>query len=247
PCLSGERGSGAIFFSGCTLRCVFCQNYQVSHGLVGKDVDSSRLAEIFRELTQAGAHNINLVTGDHYAAAIIEALAIYRPPIPLVWNSSGYVGTQTIAQLAKFIDIFLPDLKFSDAQIAAKYSGHRDYFQRAAAAVALMRRYSGPAQLDGMMLKGTLVRHLILPAAVENSCRIIDFMATLPPHTPVSIMAQYVPCGDLENFPELQRKITKKEHQQVLDYLFRTDLDGWVQERESADAAYIPLFDYSGV
>ncbi len=249
PCISGEKGSGAIFFSGCALRCVFCQNYALSHQLAGKDIDSHRLAQIFQELEAAGAHNINLVTADHYAEAILQALSIYHPAIPLIWNTSGYVSVATIEKLAPHIDIFLPDLKFTDGDLAQKYCGHRDYFSRAAAAINLMRQYSGPACFDqqGMIKKGTIVRHLILPGAVENSLRAIDFMAGLPSATPVSLMAQYIPCGEVARFPALQRPITEKEYRQVLDYLFQTELDGWVQERDSADASYIPLFDGTGV
>jgi len=249
PCISGEYGSGAIFFSGCSMRCAFCQNWQISHDLRGKDIDSYRLAEIFGELAAAGAHNINLVTPDHYMSAIIESLNIYRPNIPIVWNCSGYLSQAAVRKISPYIDVFLPDLKFSNSLIAARYCAHSDYFEVASRSIKLMREIKGPAKYaeNGIIQQGVLVRHLILPNAMENSLEIIDFLADLPPDTPVSVMAQYTPCGNIVEFPELQRKITASEYQIILQEVFNKDLDGWVQEMDSADSGYIPIFDNSGV
>ncbi len=250
PCLSGTRGSGTVFFSGCGLRCVFCQNREISRGGHGKSLDARRLAEIFRELEDQGAHNINLVTPTHFTDGILEALALHRPGIPVVWNTSGYETLQDVARVAGHVDIFLPDLKYADRAVASRYCAREDYFEVASLALRAMREATGPAFFDedGLLRRGTVVRHLVLPGSLQNTFAVLDFLATLPAGTPLSLMAQYTPVGDLAAFPELQRPLTSQEYQAVLDYLDRfEDLDGWVQDLDSADEAFIPAFDGSGV
>lgn len=250
PCLSGTRGSGTIFFSGCGLRCVFCQNRPISQGGQGRSLGVRRLADIFRELEDQGAHNINLVTPTHFREGILQALALYRPAIPVVWNTGGYETLQDVAHVAGAVDIFLPDLKFTSREVARRYCAREDYFEVASQAIRAMRQATGPALFDqqGLLLRGTVVRHLVLPGNLGNTFAALDFLATLPESTPLSLMAQYTPVGDLLAFPELARALDPQEYRAVLDYLDRfEELDGWIQDLESADEAYIPAFDGSGV
>ncbi|MCR4963477.1 MAG: 4Fe-4S cluster-binding domain-containing protein [Firmicutes bacterium] len=248
PCISGGGGSGAIFFAGCHVRCVFCQNHSISRLLQGKDADSRRLAQIYQELIEQGAENINLVTADHYADAVVESFGYYRPPVPVIWNTGGYVRPALLQKLAPFIDVYLADLKFTDRETAKRYCAHEDYFAVAATAIREMRRLSGKAVFDsrGLIRRGTIVRHLILPNAVENAKRAIDFVASLP-ETPISLMAQYLPWGEAAAYPEINRTLRPEEYGQVQSYLFATGLDGWVQDLSSADASYIPEFNGCGV
>jgi len=250
PCLSGTRGSGTVFFSGCRLRCAFCQNQEISRQGRGWNLEIPRLAEVFRELEEQGAHNLNLVTPTHFAESIREALALARPSIPVVWNSSGYETVDLVARVAPWVDIFLPDFKYASPGLAARYSAREDYSETARAAIQAMREATGPALFDeeGLLARGTVVRHLVLPGNLPNTLAALDFLATLPAGTPVSIMAQYTPVGDLAAFPELNRTLTSEEYEQVLDYLDGLpDLDGWVQDLQSADARFIPTFDGSGL
>lgn len=251
PCISGTNGSGTVFFSGCPLHCVYCQNEQISQQNFGADISLDRLEAIFRELEMQGAHNINLVNPTHYVSAIREVLRRYRPGIPVVYNSGGYERVETLRSLEGLIDIYLPDIKYVSPELSEKYSGARDYFAFASLAVLEMARQTGPAVLDqnGWMRSGTIVRHLILPNHVENSLEVLRWCKeNLPKGTLVSVMAQYTPCGRAKEFPELNRRITKREYERVLNTLFELDLtDGFVQERSSAKEEYIPSFDLSGV
>lgn len=253
PIISGTCGSGTVFFSGCNLRCVFCQNYEISTGGSGKCVSISRLQEIYRELIAQGAHNINLVTPTHYTRQIVESLS--QPlPVPVVWNSNGYESVDTLKLLEGKVQIFLPDLKYADNTIAAKYSAAPDYFERACAAIDEMFRQTGKFEFDdnGMLKRGVVVRHLILPGQVENSLKVIDYINShfSPGDILFGLMRQYTPCGIVsqETFPELNRPISDSEYQQVEDHLFASDIeDGYVQDKESASTQYIPAFDNSGV
>jgi len=250
PCLSGTRGSGTVFFSGCALRCAFCQNQEISRRGRGWNLEIPRLAEAFRKLEEQGAHNLNLVTPTHFAEPILEALGLARPGIPVVWNSSGYESVDLVARLAPWVDIFLPDFKYASSGLAARYSAREDYPEKARAAIQAMRQATGPALFDeeGLLLRGTLVRHLVLPGNLPNTLAALDFLATLPTGTPVSIMAQYTPVGDLAGLPELTRTLTPEEYEQVLEHLDGfPDMDGWVQELQSADARFIPAFDGTGL
>ena len=249
PCISGTRGSGAVFFSGCGLRCVFCQNEAISQQGEGKIVTPARLAEIFRELEAQGAHNINLVTAAHFVPAVLEALNLYRPNIPIVYNSSGYESIETLRMLSGVVDIYLPDYKYIDPNMAAMLSGARDYPEVAFAAIAEMIRQTGAPVYDenGMMQRGTLIRHLVLPGLTGDSMKILTRIRDEFPEIPVSLMGQYTPCGRALSIPGMDRKIKKKEYARVLAHMEAIGLDGYRQELGSADGAFIPSFDETGV
>jgi putative pyruvate formate lyase activating enzyme len=251
PCISGTRGSGAVFFTGCPLGCVFCQNYAISsEKAVGRRLSAEQLAELFQSLEKQGAHNINLVTPTHFTPAILEALAIRKPSVPVVWNCGGYETQETLSLLKGKVDIYLPDLKFAESSLAAELCGAPDYPWTAEAAVLEMAGQTGPAvfDADGILLRGTVVRHLMLPGHTKNSIAVLEWLAAnLPKGVPVSLMAQYIPCGRASEHPPLDRRITQREYDKVLDRLFALGLDGYVQERESAKKEYIPPFDLTGV
>ncbi|MBQ4434610.1 MAG: radical SAM protein [Clostridia bacterium] len=249
PCISGTRGSGTIFFSHCTLGCKYCQNYSISHDGYGKTVTVQRLADIFRELCDQGAHNINLVTGTPYWPAIREALDIYRPLVPVVWNTGGYERSETIRSMKGYVDIFLPDLKHVSPRLSALCAEAPDYFDYASEALKAMCEQAGPPKYDddGMMLSGVLIRHLILPGCTADSIRVLDFIAEeLPEGIPVSLMRQYTPVPEC-TIPGLQRRITDREYQRVYDHMQMLGLDGFVQEKTSAEREYTPPFDLTGV
>ncbi len=251
PCISGKRGSGTVFFTGCSLKCVFCQNYQISTKReVGKSVSVQELSDIFDRLAAQGAHNINLVNPTHFALPIAEALHLCKPQVPVVYNSGGYESLKTLQMLDGLVDIYLPDLKYMDDALAAKYSGAPDYVESATAAILEMVRQTGPARFDadGMMTRGTIVRHLILPGNTRNSIAALDWLAAnLPEGVMVSLMAQYTPCGRAPEFPEINRRVTKREYEKVQEHLFALNLDGFVQERNSASQSFIPPFNLEGV
>ena len=250
PCISGTKGSGTVFFSGCSLSCVFCQNYEISHNGFGKTVSINRLAEIFRELEAAGAHNINLVNPTHYVYAIKQALDIYRPKIPIVYNSGGYDRAQTLKELHGYFDIFLMDLKYISSDRARLYSGAADYPEFAKAAVSECCRQQPDCVFDseGIMQKGVIVRHLILPQGTGEAISVFDWVRENTPSAYFSIMSQYVPCGRAEDYPVINRRITKREYEKVLDYICASSFEKvYFQQRTSADGQYIPSFDLSGV
>ncbi len=251
PCISGTRGSGAVFFTGCGLRCAYCQNYEISaEKKAGRRVSPEELAGIFRRLEEKGAHNLNLVTPTHFVPAILRALSVRKPCVPVVYNCGGYESLATLRALKGRVDIYLPDFKYAEASLAAELSDAPDYPETARAAVLEMARQTGPAvfDADGVMRRGTLVRHLILPGHTRNSVVALEWLAgNLPPGVPVSLMAQYVPCGRAAAFPGLGRRVTAREYAKVQDRLFALGLDGYVQERSSASRSYIPPFDLEGV
>lgn len=249
PCISGTRGSGAVFFSGCALRCAFCQNETISRGGCGEAVSIQRLADIFRELEDQGAHNINLVTAAHFVPAILKALELYRPKVPLVYNSSGYESMETLRLLDGVIDVYLPDYKYIDPAMARLLSGAADYPDVAWAAIEEMRRQTGAAVYDdqGMMTRGTLIRHLLLPGLTGDAMRILTRIRDELPDTPVSLMGQYVPCGRARDIPGMNRRVTKREYDRVKAHMQMIGLDGYRQELEAASGDYVPAFDLSGV
>ncbi len=243
PDISGTNGSGTVFFSGCVLRCEYCQNSAISRSYCGKPVDANALADIFKSLEADGVHNINLVSPTPYYPTIIDALSIYRPQIPIVCNTSGYERVETLRQLEGLIDIYLPDFKYSSEEAARKYSAAADYPQVALAAIKEMIRQVGtPVHSDdGIMKKGVMVRHLILPDNIENSLGVLDIIADeLPADIYVSLMAQYFPTGN-EIHPELGRKITQDEYDTVSSYMMLLGIEnGYLQEHEAADSSYVP-------
>ena len=249
PCISGTRGSGAVFFFGCGLKCIFCQNEAISHGGAGEYVTVQRLAEIFRELEMQGAHNINLVTAAQFVPQVIRALELYRPKIPIVYNSSGYETIKTLRMLEGYVDIYLPDFKYIDPQMAKLLSGAPDYPEVAQAAIAEMLRQTGPAvyDADGMMLRGTQIRHLVLPGLTSDSMRILSLIADEYPGAAVSLMGQYVPFGKALQMPGMNRRLKKKEYERVLAHMELIGLTGYRQELSSASEAFVPAFDGTGV
>ncbi|HIR47490.1 MAG TPA: radical SAM protein [Candidatus Caccousia avicola] len=251
PCLSGTRGSGAVFFTGCSLGCVFCQNEQIStRREVGKRLEPQELSEVFLRLEEQGAHNINLVNPTHFAPAIAQALRLRRPSVPVVYNSGGYDRVETLRSLEGLIDIYLPDLKYVSPALSLRYSGAENYPEAAKAAILEMLRQTGPPVFDeeGILQRGTIVRHLVLPSNTRNTSEVLSWLSQLPADSIlVSLMAQYVPCGRASLFPEINRRITKREYEKVQDLLFSLDLDGFVQERSSAVKDFIPPFNLEGL
>jgi len=249
PCISGTRGSGTIFFSGCPLGCAYCQNAEISHARFGKPVSASELCAAMHRLIGQGAHNVNLVTAGHFAPAILRALASV-PPVPIVWNSSGYEKVNALKSLEGAVDVYLPDYKYDDEDGARLYSNAPDYPRIARAAIREMLRQTGPVRLDaqGIMRRGVMVRHLILPGRARQSMRALDFIAGEFGVAWVSLMAQYVPYGLARGMKPLDRPITRLEYDVVVNHLLKLGLtDGYVQEREAADVRFIPAFDLTGV
>ena len=247
PCISGSKGSGAVFFSGCTLRCIFCQNYKISAESCGKAITAQRLADEFKRLESLGVHNINLVSPTPYIVEIIKALEIYKPEIPVVYNCSGYENTETVKALNGYIDIYLPDFKYSDNELAKSYSNAPNYVEIAKNAIAEMINQTKENLFDenGMMKKGVIIRHLVLPSHTKNSIGVIDIIKENFPQALVSLMCQYIPMYKAKNHLKLGRKITLREYEKVKNYLFRSELDGFVQELSSADEKYIPKWNYN--
>lgn len=249
PIISGTQGSGTIFFSGCNLKCVFCQNYDVSNNKIGKEVSVSRLAEIFKELEDMGAHNINLVTPTHYVDAIIKALDIYTPSIPVVYNTNGYESVDTIKKLSKYIDIYLTDFKYYDNSLGNRLSHVSDYREKATLALAEMIK-NQPENIieNGIMKKGIIVRHLVLPNHTDDSINVLDHLYnTFGNKLLISLMSQYVPLNNLESYPDISRPLKPIEYKIVLNHLEKLGFDGFMQELSSSSTTYIPTFDYTGV
>ena len=251
PCLSGTRGAGTVFFTGCNLHCCYCQNYEISCLNKGKEISVARLKEIYHELIAKGVHNIDLVTPTHFAYSILQSLD-EKLPVPVVYNTSGFEATDTLLKFEGKIQIWLPDLKYSDDMLALKYSNAYDYWNITRKAILEMFRQVGPYKLDadGIMQSGVIIRHLVLPGYPENTKRVIDWVAQTfkPGDLMFSLMHQYVPCGRASEYPELNRKVTMEEYKEAEDYLFASGIeDGFVQEEESACGEFIPCFDGTGV
>ena len=242
PALAGPGGSGAVFFGGCTLRCKFCQNAAISGRPVGTPMDSRELRQLFEDLISRDAENIDLVTPTHYLPTILPALTP-RLPVPVVYNCGGYESVETLRELSGKIDIYLPDLKYADPRLAQALSGAKDYFPVATAAIREMVRQTGPVQWEGdKVVRGTIIRHLILPGFVDNSLRCLDWIGEnfAPGEVLVSLMRQYTPMGNLPS--PLDRKVTNEEYDAVLSWMYLNDLEGFTQEADAADSGYIPDF-----
>lgn len=252
PCISGTRGSGTVFFSGCALGCVFCQNAAISHRRYGVELSVERLVEIFLELQAQDAHNLNLVTAGHYVPWVVEALEQAKPrlTIPVVWNSSGYELPETLRLLAGLVDIYLPDLKYLDNDRAAVYSHAPDYPQIATAAIDEMLRQTGPCLLDadGLLRRGTLIRHLVLPAGKADSLAVVEQIAQRwAPAAMVSLMSQYTPQFYDGSRKELRRRVSSLEYNAVVERAAELSLQGFMQQREAATSDYTPDFNLQGV
>lgn len=248
PCLSGERGSGTIFFSGCNLRCLFCQNFEISHGGKGLEVSEKQLVSLMLYLQDSDAHNINLVTPSNYTHLLKDTLKIAKSQlkIPIVWNSSGYETVQNLKKLDGLVDIYLPDFKYSDDDLAWEYSHAKGYRKVAFDAISEMRRQQPDDVFgdDGMMQKGVIVRHLVLPGALENTKGVLQDISSIDDTMYVSLMGQYFPTPNVENHPILSRRITEDEYDQATQAFFDAGLqNGFSQELDSATEEYVPDFD----
>ena len=254
PCISGTRGSGTVFFSGCSLRCCYCQNHPISQQGVGKDIDEHRLAEIFLYLQSQGAHNINLVTASQCLPWVIEALQIARSQglnLPVVYNTSGYETFETVQLLVGLVDIWLADIKYVSSQLSGQYSFAKDYFQVCSQAVQAMIQQVGAPIMDeaGLMKRGVILRHLALPGHLEDSRRVLDFMASLPKDSFLaSLMSQYTPFYKAKELKPLNRRISTWEYRQVVNYAMDLGLtQGFMQQKSSAKEEYTPPFNLEGV
>ncbi len=250
PCISGTNGSGTVFFSNCNLKCVFCQNYKISQQGLGKEISIEELADIFIEQQNKKVENINLVTPIMYIYHIIEAIKIARKKglnIPIVYNTNGYENVETIKKLNGYIDIYLPDLKYYDNDLAFKYSGIKNYFENATEAIKEMYNQVGAPVLDenGIMKKGVIIRHLVLPNNLQNSKDVLKWINdNIDNKVFVSVMAQYFPTHRAKDFPELNRKLTKEEYEEIENFLYSLNLDnGYIQELGEHEEEYVPDFE----
>ena len=254
PCISGEEGSGAVFFTGCNLRCVFCQNYQIARAEQGKEITVERLAEIFLELQEQKANNINLVTATHYVPQVVEALKMAKEKglyIPVVYNCGGYETVETLILLEGLVDIYLPDFKYVDSERAKRYSRAEDYPEVAKAALAEMVRQQPKAEFDerGIMKKGVIVRHLMLPGGIKDSKAVVNYLyETYGDQIYISLMNQYTPLPHVADYPEIDRKLKKFEYDRLVDYAISLGVEnGFIQEGETAKESFIPAFTNEGV
>ena len=246
PCISFQKGSGTIFFSGCNLRCPFCQNYEVSRAQRGKELSPAQLAEVFKELENMGAENVSLVTPSHLIPYLVRAFELYKPKIPVVYNSGGYEKIESLALIDKYVDIYLPDLKFYSPALSLRYLGKEDYFERAKKAIEFMSKKPLVMTAEGKMLSGCVVRHLVMPLCVSDSKAVLRWIKkTLPSSVYVSLMSQYTPFGRIDEFPELSRPITAREYNAVLDEAVALGIENlFAQERDSSSKTYIPTWDF---
>ena len=249
PCISGKGGSGTVFFSGCNLKCVYCQNYEISSENKGMEISDERLVSIFESLIAQGAENINLVNPTHYALRLADLLTRWKSPVPIVYNTSGYESVETLRRLDGLVDIYLTDFKYSRSDKAKKYSAAEDYPETAKAALAEMRRQVGDSfDEKGMMKSGMIIRHLVLPANTNSALEVLDYLRENYKDTYISLMAQYTPCGRLDGCPEINRHITKREYNKVVDYADSIGLDKvFLQKLSSSDKNFIPAFDFTGI
>ncbi len=249
PIISGKSGSGTVFFSGCSLNCVYCQNYALSHEGFGKEITVEHLAEIFKNLEDKGAHNINLVSPTHYIYAIKEALDIYKPSIPIVYNSSGYDLVEALKELEGYVDIFLLDLKYLSSDRARLYSSAENYPEVATKAIKEALRQQPNAQIkNGIMQKGVIIRHLILPQGTKEAISVFEWVKANAKGAFFSIMSQYLPCGKAVDMPIINRKITKREYEKVINHILSSNVQNvFIQEMDSADTKFIPDFNLEGI
>lgn len=250
PVISGKNGSGAIFFSGCNLKCCFCQNFKLSHEHFGKEISVQRLAQIFEELEKQGVSNINLVSPTHFENQIVEALKIYRPKIPIVFNTNGYETVESLKKLEPFVDIYLTDLKFCDPNLSQKYCGAKNYFDVATKATIEMVRQKPQIKIEnGLLKQGVIVRHLVMPSHTDDSKKILDWVAkNCKQNCILSLMGQYTPYYNAKKFPEINRKLKPLEYKIVLNHAIKLGFEnGFAQDLSSATEDFIPIWDLKGV
>lgn len=250
PYISGTKGSGAVFFSGCTLRCIYCQNYKISANGFGKHISTQNLADIYKNLYEQGVHNINLISGSHFVTSIIKSLDLYKPPIPIIYNCSGYESVESVKRLNGYVDVFLPDFKYANDELAVKYSKAPNYTQTAIDSIRQMIIQTGSPVFDSdsLITSGTVIRHLVLPSNTRNSIAVLNIIKeNFGEKVLVSLMSQYLPFGDLTDYNEINRKITKREYEKVVTVLINLGLDGFLQELSSAKKQFVPDFDLTGI
>lgn len=250
PCISGEGGSGTVFFSGCSLKCVFCQNYEISRDCSGKEITEQRLIKIFKELEAQGACNINLVNPTHYAVQLASTLSRYKPSIPVVYNTGGYDDVESLKLLDGLVDIYLTDIKYVSPSVSRKYSRAEDYFDVCSRAVLEMRRQQAEDVFDGeLMKKGMIIRHLVLPGNISQCFKMLDWVKSeLSTETVISIMGQYMPCADAKNYPVINRRLSQREYNMAVDYAEKLGFENaYIQELSSSSEKYVPNFDFEGV
>lgn len=250
PCISGEKGSGTVFFSGCSLKCVFCQNSVISDVCFGKEISEERLIEIFKELEDSGADNINLVSPTQYALQLADTLSKYKPGIPVVYNTGGYDNVESLKVLDGLIDIYLTDMKYVSPSVSKKYSRAENYFEVCSKAVLEMRRQQ-PEDIfeNGLMKKGMIIRHLVLPGNISQGMKMLDWVdENLSNQTIISLMGQYMPCAKAADYPTINRKISKREYDTVILHAEKLGFENvYIQELDSSSQEYIPDFDLTGV
>jgi len=251
PPLSGTDGSGTVFFSGCNLGCVYCQNYQVSHEAFGKEVSAMQLMKIFDSMLKKGVHNLNLVTPTHYAPMLAKVLKEYNSPVPVIYNSSGYEKPETLKMLEGLVDIYLPDIKYFDSAPALKYSGAADYFEYASEAVLEMHRQVGELKINenGIAEKGLIIRHMVLPGNISQTVKIFEWVSrNLSTETYISVMRQYTPFGKAKEMPPIDRKLSSKEYSIVKQKILALGFENcFFQSGEAATESFIPNFNLEGV
>ena len=250
PCISGTEGSGTVFFSGCTLGCVFCQNREISRGGTGREVTVEHLADIFQRLEGQGIHNLNLVTPTHFTPQILQALELANPTVPVVMNCGGYERVETLRQWEGKVQVYLPDLKYFSPELSAKYSAAPDYFAVASKAIMEMHRQQPQLVWEGDLLKsGLIIRHLVLPGCMKDSLQILDFLDNHLPKDSflLSLMSQYTPTENCKQFPEINRRVTTYEYRKVADRAAELGFSGFAQDRRSAKEEYTPPFNLEGV
>ena len=251
PCISGVNGSGTVFFSGCNLGCVFCQNYEVSHSAFGRDLTDTELMKVFDSLIESGVHNLNLVTPTHYAPRLAKVLKEYNSPVPVVWNSSGYEKAETLKQLEGIVDIYLPDLKYFDSAPALKYSGAADYFDRASETVREMFRQVGLLETDenGIAKKGIIIRHMVLPGNISQAVKVFSWVReNFPPEISISVMRQYTPYGKALDMPPINRRLSAREYSIVKEKIMALGFENCnFQGKDSAKENFIPDFNLEGL
>lgn len=245
PFISGKNGSGTIFFCGCSLKCVFCQNYDLSRNNRGKQISVLELAEIFKELEKMGAENVNLVTPTHYVDKIIDAFNIYKPNIPIVYNTHGYENIETLKKIDDYVDVYLPDVKYFSPIVSKRYTGKENYFEFTSKAVDFMMKKPLKFSPNGQILSGVVVRHLALPQNISDSKKILDWYSQYKDISYINIMSQYTPFGNVKDFPELNRRLTKREYDSLIEYAISLDIiNAFYQKFESQSTEYIPDWDY---
>ena len=245
PPVSGTRGTGAVFFAGCTLRCAYCQNGEISHTGTGRPFTPAELSASLRRLVNLGVQSVSFITGTPFVPQVLEALSLWKPPVPVVWNTSGYETAETLRMLEGAVDVYLPDLKHYSARMGQLCAKAPDYFAAASAAIREMCRQAGPCTYneEGIMTRGVLVRHLILPGLTGESMKLLTWVKDeLPAGTPVSLMRQYIPCNGV-SVPGLDRRVTEKEYRRVRDHMLALGLPGFLQEAGAADSGFIPAFN----